>query len=369
MQEFDGVPHEDYIVPTVRGKDGKPVTDFGDQNDGHGTGVASLVVGKHYGVAKRVTVVSVKMSADAGLVVEDELDAWRWAIADVRARDREGKAVFVLTTGQLCAFNTFDCLITFPHPASDYPEVRRNTRHAEYAYRAPYNVPRPAKADPWVDLLAEAWQTGIVTVFSAGNKPGGAELIGGANPQRFATSNNPMIIVGSIDNRGSKSRFNREVGAPPESPRLSIDSALVGELTTYANGEGVPVASHQTNTNGRVASGTSFAAPQIGGLAAYFLGLPNLIGPSDFAAIPMAIKKHIRKTARDDVHDGVGTAYNGVRELPCNQWVTTLQQKKRRSVEDAISLADKMYDLLGANLTVPESVLKILGSVTLYGEE
>ena len=211
---------------TVRGKDGKSVTDFGDQNDGHGTGVASLIVGKHYGVAKRVTVVSVKMSADAGLVVEDELDAWRWAIEDVRARDREGKAVFVLTTGQLCACNTFDCLVTFPHPASDYPEVRRNTRHAEYAYRAPYNIPRPAKADPWVDLLAEAWQTGIVTVFSAGNRPGGAELIGGANPQRFATSNNPMIIVGSIDNRGSKSRFNREVGAPPESPGLSIDSAV-----------------------------------------------------------------------------------------------------------------------------------------------
>ncbi|KAL8910761.1 MAG: hypothetical protein Q9171_003973 [Xanthocarpia ochracea] len=351
--EFEGVPHEDYIVPTVKGKDGKSITDFGDQNDGHGTGVTSSIVGKYYGVAKRVTVVSVKVSAGADLVVEDILEGWRWAIEDVRARDREGKAVFVLTT------------------ASDYPTVRRNTAHAEYAYRAPYNIPRPAKADPWVDLLAEAWQTGIVTVFSAGNKggPAGVDLVGGSNPQRFATSNNPMIIVGSIDNRGSKSRFNREVGAPPESPGLSIDSALVGELTTYANGEGIPVASHQTNTNAKAMSGTSFAAPQIGGLAAYFLGLPNLIGPSDFAAIPMAIKKHIRKTARDDVHDGVGTAYNGVRELPCNQWVTTLQQKKRRSVEDAISLADKMYNLLGANLTVPASVLKIPGSVTLHGEE
>ncbi|KAL8858124.1 MAG: hypothetical protein Q9178_005301 [Gyalolechia marmorata] len=369
--EFEGVPHEDYIVPTLKGKDGKSVTDFGDQNDGHGTGVTSSIVGKYYGVAKRVTVVSVKMSAGADLVAEDILEAWRWAVEDVRARDREGKAVFVLTTGQFCASNTFDCLITLPHPATANPTVRRNTAHAEYAYRAPYNIPRPAKADPWVDLLAEAWQTGIVTVFAAGNKgaPGEVDQIGGTNPQRFATSNNPMIIVGGIDNRGSKSRFNREVGAPPGSPGLSIDAALVGELTTYANGEGIPVASHETNTNARVMSGTSFAAPQIGGLAAYFLGLPNLIGPSDFAAIPMAIKKHIRKTARDDVHDGVGTAYNGVRELPCNQWVTTLQQKKRRAVEDAISLADKMYDLLGGNLTVPESVLKIPGSVTLHGEE
>ncbi|KAL8929645.1 MAG: hypothetical protein Q9172_000324 [Xanthocarpia lactea] len=369
--EFEGVPHEDYIVPTVKGRDGKPVTDFGDQNDGHGTGVTSSIVGKYYGVAKRVTIVSVKMSADADLIVEDILDAWRWAIEDVRARDREGKAVFVLTSGQLCASNTLDCLITLPHPASNNPTIRRNTEHAEYAYRAPYNIPRPAKADPWVDLLAEAWQSGIVTVFAAGNKfsPDGLDLIGGSNPQRFATSNNPMIIVGSIDNRGSKSRFNREVGAPPEYRGYHIDSALVGELTTYANGEGIPMASARTNTNARVLSGTSFAAPQIGGLAAYFLGLPNLIGPSDVAAIPMAIKKHIRKTARDDVHYGVGTAYNGVRELPCNQWVTTLQQKKRRSVEDAISLADKMYDLLGGNLTVPEPVLKIPVSVTLHGEE
>ncbi|KAI4269556.1 MAG: hypothetical protein L6R38_007426 [Xanthoria sp. 2 TBL-2021] len=357
-RDFRHVTHEDYIVPSLKDEHGNPITDTGDQNFGHGTAVAGAVIGEFLGVAKRATFVSVKIATKPRWLVEDRLHAWRWAIEDVKKKNREGKAVFVLASGKSSYPNHLGCIVTFSPPASAPQRIRWNNAHAEYAYQAPYNIPRPAGSDPWVDLLAEAWKSGIVTVFAAGNKDVGDFQIGIMTPQRFATSNNALIMAGSIDSHGRKSSFNSEVAAPREVFGYSIDAGLVGEYTIYAHAEDILTADYLTNTDQLVQSGTSLAAPQIAGLAAYFLGLPNLRGlPSNFRDVPMAIKKHIRKTGRGDGHDGVGTAYNGVRELLCNQGVTTLQQKKRRSVEDAISLGDKLRGLLGLNITLAQPAL------------
>lgn len=358
MQDFRHVTHEDYIIPSLKDEHGNPITDTGDQNFGHGTAVAGAVIGEFLGVAKRATLVSVKIATKPRWLVEDRLHAWRWAIEDVKKKNREAKAVFVLASGKSSYPNYLGCIVTLSPPASAPQRIRWNNAHAEYAYRAPYNIPRPAGSDPWVDLLAEAWKSGIVTVLAAGNKDADDFQIGIMTPQRFATSNNALIMAGSIDSRGRKSGFNSEAAAPREVFGYSIDAGLVGEYTIYAHAEDVLTADYLTNTDQLVQSGTSLAAPQIAGLAAYFLGLPNLRGlPSNFRDVPMAMKKHIRKTGRGDGHDGVGTAYNGVRELLCNQGVTTLQQKKRRSVEDAISLDDKLRGLLGLNITLAQPAL------------
>lgn len=63
----------------------------------------------------------------------------------------------------------------------------------------------------------------------------------------------------------------------------------------------------------------------------------------------MAMKDYIIKNARDDVHDGVGTAYNGVRELTCSEGTALT---KKRGLTDAISRDGLEYGAFGRNLSL-----------------
>ncbi|KAL8880406.1 MAG: hypothetical protein Q9198_002180, partial [Flavoplaca austrocitrina] len=248
-------------------------------------------------------------------------------------------------------------------------DLLRNNRHAEYAYQPPYNIPRPVQSDPWVDVLAESWATGIVTVFAAGNRqeetPPYPELnrMGYWNPQRFAKPNNPMITVGSLDVTGEKSEFNVDVTAPTATSMylgwyLVFDTICTGEISTYAMGFPITVADSADVEGVTFEGGTSFSAPQVGGLAAYLLGLPNLRRPADFRKIPMAVKKRITRTARNDPSKGgVGMAYNGAREVPCNGFVTIIPETKRRSIEDVVAGKNMIDGLVGLNVTLGEPVL------------
>ncbi|KAL9036318.1 MAG: hypothetical protein Q9180_004366, partial [Flavoplaca navasiana] len=335
--EFQGLPHEQYVVPTLRSADGTSIRTIDDQNRGHGTSVAAMVFGRTLGVAKRTTVIGVKISGDADVTPEDTIVGWRWAVEDVRAKNREGKAVFVST-------------IHF-----DYPPALRTNDHAEYAYRAPYNIPRPQAPDAFVPALAEAWNTGIVTVFATGNKPNprGITDLGGSTPQRFGHPRNAIITVGSVTRTGAKSDFNIKPGPPSAGPGNPIvDMQLIGEITTYAMAEPVILPDIRGNHRYTASTGTSYASPQVGGLAAYLLGLPNIQVPQDFRRIPMAMKNHIVRTTRDGRHGGLGVAYNGVRELPCNP--TTILH---RSVNDERTIIEKVYGLIGMNMTLAEPAL------------
>ena len=84
-QEFRGVQSpERYSVPDL-------VFATGDQL-GHGTMVAAMIVGRSMGVAKKATVVDVKIT-DVGKPKIDKIaHALRWAISDIIAKGRKGKA-------------------------------------------------------------------------------------------------------------------------------------------------------------------------------------------------------------------------------------------------------------------------------------
>ena len=69
----------------------------GDE-DGHGTCVASKVIGPTYGVAKGANIVVVKVPAINGRFhVSRVFHSWAVAAADIASNDLQGRAVFLTT--------------------------------------------------------------------------------------------------------------------------------------------------------------------------------------------------------------------------------------------------------------------------------
>ena len=87
--------------------EGHAVTGAGDpfsDSSGHGTQVAGMAVGLTNGVAKRATIVAVKITGNDRVVSQETVkEGWRWAINDIK-RDRPegnriGKAVILFPYG------------------------------------------------------------------------------------------------------------------------------------------------------------------------------------------------------------------------------------------------------------------------------
>jgi len=73
----------------------------GDHEDtnGHGTHVAGTIAGRDYGVAKKAHVLAAKVSQGADSSTSIIVDGISWAIDDIIARNRTGKAVVNLSLG------------------------------------------------------------------------------------------------------------------------------------------------------------------------------------------------------------------------------------------------------------------------------
>ena len=175
-------------------------------------------------------------------------------------------------------------------------------------------------------LLRDAWDNGIVTVVSAGNRP--EYRFGDRSPQRYGRDDNPLITVASVDHRGSRSRFNTRPGPSDELE----DIRLVGSLTVVAMGQEVWSAiaggDHQTRM---YSTGTSFATPQVAGLSAYFQSLPGSTTLSS-----MEMKEKIESLSRwHDAVDTPGLIYNGVRELALACESPTTRRSRRRAKKES----------------------------------
>ncbi|KAL8735840.1 MAG: hypothetical protein Q9181_002669 [Wetmoreana brouardii] len=266
-----------------------------DDIDGHGTAVASLINGVSLGIAKKAQVIGVKVKSKADRTeTVDVWHTWRRVVQEAEGKNRLRKTVIVFTTTMLQPF----ALI--------------NHVNFDEWYKPPYNIPRPSENDMWVPMLGEAWRRGIVVVIAAGNTNQGAPTQGFGVPLRFGSPNNPLITVGAIDKSGARTAFNLPPGPGP-------DHLLTGDISIWALGKDVRIANNRPGINGlyRNDDGTSFAAPQVAALAAYYLRLPNTVLPAANELVPMAVKRHLLATARDASHDGQGVAHNGVWDALC----------------------------------------------------
>lgn len=66
---------------------------------GHGTHVAGTMVGKTYGIAKKASVVAVKVFAGSSSTTSIIMDGYAWAINDIVSKGRTKKAVINMSLG------------------------------------------------------------------------------------------------------------------------------------------------------------------------------------------------------------------------------------------------------------------------------
>lgn len=74
----------------------------GDNVDtmGHGTHVAATIAGSTFGVAKGAEVIDIKVFGEGPSTSDIILDGFQWAVDDIIAKDRVGRAVLNLSLGK-----------------------------------------------------------------------------------------------------------------------------------------------------------------------------------------------------------------------------------------------------------------------------
>ncbi|KAK4694278.1 hypothetical protein P7C71_g3279, partial [Lecanoromycetidae sp. Uapishka_2] len=255
----------------------------------HGTCVASVAAGNLYGVARKATLIPVKYKDSARAMPAAILDAWTWAINDAQANNQ--RAVINYSQGQ----------------EANSPE-------------------KQAIFDPlFTSILNSAWAADVVTVVAAGNDGLLYGELGNFVPTRLGGPNSPLITVGGTYNNGYLWEATRPQNGGP------------GSIDIYAQAYNVTCASSTDPHGSRIDSGTSFAAPAVAGLAAYFLQLPELQGQLNVPGqVAMNVKKYLIQRAyerrpsvldpgssvpRSDVQYTVPqhilVAYNGARDGMC----------------------------------------------------
>lgn len=217
------------------------------KNGGHGSCVASKVAGHFCGVAKKTSLIIVKST--------DELSSFIDAITEILNDVRR------LTIAGLF------------RPGYNIVTIQRS-------FRGPAEIDKWSKVKITRVISKLISKYGIVFVNSAGNTGMGAGTVGfpaSLSPQL------PIIVVGSTDDDG-----------------IQLPTSSRGHQVTVSAPGQVLCANNQPGGQYQIVSGTSFAAPAVAGLAAYYLSLHD-VGPMlrnrPTELIPKAVKDYIVKTA------------------------------------------------------------------------
>ncbi len=215
--------------------------------NGHGSCVASKVAGRFYGVAKKTSLIIVKHTASLSSFVH----AISLVLNDLRRRTVAG------------AYRPGYTIVT----------VQRG-------FRGPDEIDKWSLAKLTRQISKLISKYGIVFVVSAGNTGYGAGTVG--FPATLSPKL-PIIVVGSTDEEGI------ELASSSRGPQVTVSAP--GRVLCADNKPGEAF---------QVALGTSFAAPAVAALAAYFLSLPD-VGPMlrkrPTELIPEAVKNYIVKAA------------------------------------------------------------------------
>lgn len=132
--------------------------------------------------------------------------------------------------------------------------------------------------------LQFAWANDIITVIASGNDGDRGLKLAHSTPQNLGTVDNALITVGGVIADGSVSTITR----------LPTDDG--GSMTVYGISDDVWVANYR-NDGLEALTGTSFAAPAVAGLAAYYAGLPSIADEFPAGNIAQTMKNYIAGNA------------------------------------------------------------------------
>lgn len=214
---------------------------------GHGSCVASKVAGKQCGVAKKTSLIIVKTTYE----LSSFIDGITEVLNDVR---------------RLAIAGSFK-------PGYNVVTMQRS-------FRGPKEVDKWSKVQITRMISKLISKYGIVFVNSAGNTGMEAGTVGfpaSLSPQL------PIIVVGSTDDDG-----------------IQVATSSRGHQVTVSAPGLVLCADNEAGVTFQYTSGTSFAAPAVAGLAAYYLSvhdIGSMLRNRPTELIPQAVKDYIVKTA------------------------------------------------------------------------
>ncbi|PYH79294.1 Allergen Asp f 13 [Aspergillus uvarum CBS 121591] len=160
---------------------------------GHGTHVAGIIGGRTYGVAKRATLVSVKVFVGESSSTSVILDGFNWAVNDIVSKNRTSKSVINMSLGG--------------------------------SYSSTFN-----------DAVENAFDEGVLSIVAAGNE--------NRDASRTSPASAPdAVTVAAINRRNSRSNFSNygsfvDIFAPGE----DILSSWIGSDTTTRSISGTSMA-------------------------------------------------------------------------------------------------------------------------------
>ncbi|KAF2439332.1 oryzin precursor [Karstenula rhodostoma CBS 690.94] len=186
------------------------VNDKNTDNAGHGTHVAGIMAGKTYGVAKKATVVAVKIFEGNSGQMSVVLDGFNWAVRDIVAKNRTSTAVINMSLGG-------------------------------------------AASATWDAAITAAWAQGVLAVVAAGNENRDASLV---SPARSPE----VLCVGNLQR--DDTRYGGVSGSN-FGPAVDLFAPGTGIVSSYRTSDGAI----------QMLSGTSMAAPHVAGLVSYLRGL------------------------------------------------------------------------------------------------
>ncbi|CAI7668050.1 unnamed protein product [Penicillium viridicatum] len=255
---------ETYVVPNdltllgVPKNQRKPedLTDWGR----HGTSVASVAGGVIRGVASKADLYLVKYKSaydkpDANGNVKEERknaplaameNAFINVIRHIRKNSNQGKAVVNMSWGSKVSVKDF-----------------------------------AARKKSLEDFISELEQLDVVVVVAAGNS--NKEQLEERIPQNMGTDSNSIITVGGVNEGGQIWEHSTSKGSGG------------GSLTVFAQSENLEMDVPFVGV--RKVHGTSYSAPAVAGLAAYYLGIPDTNKLFTSGSVSTMVKSYIKKTA------------------------------------------------------------------------
>ena len=177
------------------------------------------------------------------------------------------------------------------------------------------------------DLLKKCWELDIVTVIAAGNDGDfPSRDLKDSIPACLGTPDNALITVGAATKDGQRHHLTtREV------------KGGAGSITVWAKGDMPTYCAAREGTGSQKLEGTSLAAAQVSGLAAYFLSLSMnelpvpkgttmdptsamyKLGPDLHVEgkVAKAVKEYVKNMSHVHSAGGVNMAYNGAEDDVC----------------------------------------------------